>query len=105
MPQHPLDRQMRLAGVGRPEHGGNACAGRAIVRERGRRESHVLQVFLLTGGARTVIASDGLLPPSLCELRRTGRRYAPRNDGKPFWFLGVNSAETVSFCDGDAVAA
>jgi hypothetical protein len=25
--------------------------------------------------------------------------------GKPFWFLGVNSADSVSFCDGDAVAA
>ena len=36
MPQHPLDRQMRLAGVGRPEHGGDAGAGRAIGRVRGR---------------------------------------------------------------------
>ena len=36
MPQHPLDRQMRLAGVGRPEHGGDAGAGRAISRVRGR---------------------------------------------------------------------
>ena len=24
MPQHPLDGEMRLAGVGRPEHGGDA---------------------------------------------------------------------------------
>jgi hypothetical protein len=45
--QHPLDGQMRLAGVGRPEHGGNARAGRAIVRELGRRESHSVQVFLI----------------------------------------------------------
>ena len=31
MRQHPLDRQMGLAGVGRPEHGGDAGAGRAIM--------------------------------------------------------------------------
>jgi hypothetical protein len=65
----------------------------------------VLQVFLLSTGAQAVIARNGLLPPSLCKLWRTSRRYAPRNDGKPFWFLGVNSADSVSFCDGDAVAA
>jgi hypothetical protein len=67
----------------------------------------VLQVFLLTAGAQAVIARNGLLPPSLCELRRTSRRFAPRNDGKlrTFSSLGVNSAESVSFCDGDAVAA
>ena len=27
MRQHPLDREMRLAGIGRPEHGGDAGAG------------------------------------------------------------------------------
>ena len=36
MRQHPLDGQMRLAGVGRPEHGGNAGAGSPFVCERGR---------------------------------------------------------------------
>jgi hypothetical protein len=46
MTQHPLDGEMRLAGVGRPEHGSDARAGRAIIRERGRRESHYVQVFL-----------------------------------------------------------
>jgi hypothetical protein len=34
MRQHPLDRQMGLAGIGRPEHGGDACAGSAVVGGR-----------------------------------------------------------------------
>src|SRR4029077_16014066 len=46
MRQHPLDRQMGLAGVGRPEHGGDAGAGGPFIAERSRRESHILQVFL-----------------------------------------------------------
>jgi len=37
---------MRLAGIGWPEDGGNARAGHAIIRERGRREGHAVQVFL-----------------------------------------------------------
>jgi hypothetical protein len=48
MPQHPLDRQMGLAGVGRPQHRGDAGAGSPFMTERGRvGESHILQVFLL----------------------------------------------------------
>jgi hypothetical protein len=39
----------------------------------------------MTGSAKQSIAPrkrrDGLLPPSLAELRRTSRRFAPRNDG------------------------
>jgi hypothetical protein len=39
----------------------------------------------MTGSAKQSIAPrkrrDGLLPPSLAELRRTRRRFAPRNDG------------------------
>ena len=46
MRHHPLDRQMGLAGVGGPEHGGDAGAGSPFMRE-GRRESHIFQVFLL----------------------------------------------------------
>ena len=57
MPQHPLDGQMRLAGVGRPEHGGDAGAGRAVRRVGGGRESHVVQVFLLGPCSHPVIAS------------------------------------------------
>jgi hypothetical protein len=34
MREHPLDCQVRLAGVGRPEHRGNAGAGSAFVGER-----------------------------------------------------------------------
>jgi hypothetical protein len=37
---------MRLAGVGRPEHGGDAGAGGPFIAERSWRESHILQVFL-----------------------------------------------------------
>ena len=42
MRQQALDRQMRLAGIGRPEHGGDAGAGCTFVGERchGRSESH-----------------------------------------------------------------
>jgi hypothetical protein len=35
MRQHPLDREMGLAGIGRPEHGGYAGAGGALIGERG----------------------------------------------------------------------
>ncbi len=35
MREHPLDREMGLAGVGRPEHRGNAGAGCPFVGERG----------------------------------------------------------------------
>src|ERR1700738_1580575 len=38
----------------------------------------------MTGFAKPSIEAQrkhGLLPPSLLELRRTGRRFAPRNDG------------------------
>ena len=45
MRDHPLDRQMRLAGVGRPQHRGDAGAGSAVLVER-RRESHIFRVFL-----------------------------------------------------------
>ncbi len=38
MREHPLDGEMGLAGIGRPEHGGDAGAGRALAgRQRGRR--------------------------------------------------------------------
>ena len=37
MRQHPLDREMGLAGIGRPEHGGDAGAGNPSVGKRGRR--------------------------------------------------------------------
>ena len=40
MREHPLDREMGLAGIGRPEHGGDAGAGSPFLAER-RRESHV----------------------------------------------------------------
>ena len=74
MRQHPLDGEMRLAGVGRPEHGGDAGAWRAIGRERGRRESHVVRVFLLTcrrsnrccrtkGNSRACMVRDGANAP------------------------------------------
>src|ERR1019366_5008566 len=48
MRKHPLDRQMGLAGVGGPEHRGDAGAGSPSVGERGggRRKSHVLSGFL-----------------------------------------------------------
>src|SRR4029453_16995009 len=50
MPEHPLDCEMGLAGVGRPEHGGDAGAGSPFLVER-RRESHILQVFLCIADA------------------------------------------------------
>jgi hypothetical protein len=46
MRHHPLDRQMRLAGIGRTEHGRDAGAGSPVM-PKGRRESHIFQVFLL----------------------------------------------------------
>src|SRR5271155_3744338 len=47
MREHPLDRQMSLAGVGRPEHRGDAGAGSPFVGERClRRESHIFWGFL-----------------------------------------------------------
>ena len=58
MPQHPLDRQMGLAGVGWSEHRGNAGTGSPFMTERRRvGESHILQVFLLFQ-ALAVIASE-----------------------------------------------
>ena len=42
MRQHPLDRQMGLAGVGRPEHRGDAGAGSPFVGERGRRREKAM---------------------------------------------------------------
>jgi hypothetical protein len=48
MRQHPLDREMGLAGIGWPQHRGDAGAGSPFLTERGRvGESHILQVFLL----------------------------------------------------------
>jgi hypothetical protein len=43
MAEHPLDGEMRLAGIGRAQHGGNAGAGRPFMTERGvgRREGHI----------------------------------------------------------------
>src|SRR5271170_3195851 len=38
MRQHPLDRQMRLAGIGRPEHGGDAGATATQLTVGRRRE-------------------------------------------------------------------
>ena len=78
MPQHPLDRQMGLAGVGRPQHRGNAGAGSPFMTERGRvGESHILQVFLLFSPSLRAQRSN----PSRY-LRKYGllRRFAPRND-------------------------
>jgi hypothetical protein len=48
MRHHPLDREMGLAGIGRPEHGGNAGAGRPFIGgcERGCRKGHILLGFL-----------------------------------------------------------
>lgn len=59
MRQHPLDRQMRLAGVGRPEDCGDAGAGSAFVGERGMRESHILRVFLASRLFQGVSLCDG----------------------------------------------
>ena len=48
MRQQPLDRQMRLAGVGGTEDGGDAGPGCAIAREPCVwRESHIFRVFLV----------------------------------------------------------
>jgi hypothetical protein len=40
MGEHPLDGEMRLAGIGRPEHRSDASAGGAIGSEGGGREGH-----------------------------------------------------------------
>src|ERR1700682_184844 len=80
MRQHPLDREMGLAGVGRPEHRGDARAGRPFLAER-RRESHNLQVFLFIAGAfRHCERSEAIHG----QRRKNGllRRCAPRNDEK-----------------------
>src|SRR5690349_21581420 len=44
-----IDGEMRLAGVGRTQHGSDAGAGRPFTAERGvgRRESHVLDIYLV----------------------------------------------------------
>jgi hypothetical protein len=103
MRKHPLDREMGLAGIGRPEHRGNSGAGSPFLAER-RRESHILQVFLFAGGFRhcerreaihLAAKEDGLL-----------RRFAPRNDEKTLNPLfGAISADCVSQCDAFEVAA
>jgi hypothetical protein len=40
MRQHALDRQMRLAGIGRPEHSGDADAARIAGRGPRKRNGH-----------------------------------------------------------------
>jgi hypothetical protein len=107
MPQHALDREMCLAGVGRPEDSGNARAGRAIIRERGRREGHTVQVFLLDLSAQAVIARSVATKQSILPLRPDGLLRSARNDGEtlnPF-VAQHHRADSVSLCDGDAVAA
>ena len=60
MRQHPLDRQMRLAGVGRPEHGGNAGAGSPFVCERGEvRKAIFCRCFLRRRYSGSVSLCDG----------------------------------------------
>ncbi len=74
-----------------------------------------MQIFLLTAGGRPSLRANGwanarpmMTPKSSIHSAASGgdglrRRYAPRNDRKPFWFLGVNSGrKLISFCDGDA---
>src|ERR1700730_19214621 len=66
MRQHPLDRQMGLAGVGRPKHCGDARAGSPFVGERClRRESHIFLEFLQSFGA-AVGCACGALDLILC---------------------------------------
>ena len=59
MRHHPLDREMGLAGVGRPEHRGNAGAGSAFIAEQGsgRRKSHVLLGFFGAGAPSSLRAT------------------------------------------------
>ena len=61
MRQHPLDRQMGLAGIGRPEHGGDAGAGSPCVGKRGRRrrKGHVCWRFLCCAGALSSLRAGG----------------------------------------------
>ncbi|MBA7474470.1 hypothetical protein ES707_09824 [subsurface metagenome] len=78
MRQHALDRQMRLAGVGGPQHGGNAGAGRPFITERGvgRREGHSWD-YLCIGA---LIAR----PLRHCLSRRSSKSEGGRdgNDGR-----------------------
>ena len=46
MRQHPLDGEVGLAGVGRPQHRGDTGAGSPFVCERGGGESHDVRGFL-----------------------------------------------------------
>ena len=43
MREHAFDRQMRLAGIGRPEHRGDACAAGAGVAVGGGREGEDIE--------------------------------------------------------------
>src|SRR5690242_14734271 len=52
MRQHPLDGQMRLAGVGRAQHRGDAGAWRPVTRERRRRQSHL---WVFSSGAYLLV--------------------------------------------------
>ena len=99
MREHPLDRQMRLAGVGGAEHRGDAGSGCAIAREPWCwRESHIFRVFLL----RPILARHCERSEAIhVQQGKYGllRRFAPRNDEKLLGFPGAFAAECVSDCD------
>src|SRR3954471_12992996 len=53
MAEHALDREMGLAGIGRPEHGGDTSTARACIAigRRGERDGHRQSVLGLADGA------------------------------------------------------
>jgi hypothetical protein len=116
MREHPLDREMGLAGVGRPEHRGDAGTGSPFLAER-RRESHILQVFLFAGGFRHCEPTGRRKAPPDDRLREAVhlaakedgllRRFIPRNDGKTLnsFVVWHHLRRFVSQCDAFEVAA
>src|SRR5690242_4771397 len=90
MRKQPLDRQMRLAGVGRPEDGSDARAGCALVRVSERREGHAWRVFLFRTFSRHCERSE---------------RYNCRHSGMRAEHAGPESIITIGSMDSGLAAS
>src|SRR5262245_60054523 len=82
MAEHPLDGEMRLAGVGRPQHGGNAGAGRPFIAERGvrRGEGHICGIIYVLADSSSSRGAKRRSNPHFVSLRVDGSAGV-RNDG------------------------
>ena len=102
MREQALDRQMRLAGVGRPEHGGDARAGSALVGMSEWRKGHMWRVFLFR--TLVVIARSEASGFVGWVAKRTHRFFPRRHGGLRFgsplrFFAPHDGLNSVSDCD------